>query len=88
MFKPKKNDDWHFKKLFSTKQSSIENIVQPGMNFPSSPYFFFLTTMIYERLAKYSAETQQGGISWSAGLLSELKRKYTNFVMVLVDHSS
>lgn len=59
-------------------QSSIGNIVQPGMNFPSSPYLFFLTTMICERFAKYSAETQPGGISWSASLFSELKRKYTN----------
>lgn len=55
------------------------NIVQPTMNFHSSPYLFFLTAMIYERLAKYSAETQQGGISLSVSLLSLWKRKYANF---------
>lgn len=44
-------------------QSFMANITQPAMNFPSSPYLFFLTTMIHDRLAKYAAETQQGGIS-------------------------
>lgn len=49
------------------------NIVQTTTNFHSSPYLFFLTAMTYERRAKYSVKTQQGGISLSASLLSEWK---------------
>lgn len=45
------------------------NIGQPTTNFHSNPYLFSWQQWS-ERLAKYSAETQLGGISWFANLLS------------------
>lgn len=63
VFQPKLVYDNHFKKLFAHNgQCSLGNTIHPTMYFYTSTYLSFLTTRIYERFTKYSAETQGGGI--------------------------